>query len=64
MRVASLQPDVKNGYILFRRDQSLLLQQLRQFPLGAHDDGPDALEGARTLARRQGRRSSLAGLRV
>jgi len=64
MRVESLQPDVKNGYILFRPDQTLLLQQLSQFPLGAHDDGPDALEGARTLSRKTGRGVSLAGLRV
>lgn len=64
MRVESLQPDVKNGYILFRRDQTLLLQQLSQFPLGAHDDGPDALEGARTLARKQGRGANLSGLRI
>ncbi|QYU68413.1 hypothetical protein J4558_27035 [Leptolyngbya sp. 15MV] len=26
------------------RRQSTLLDQLRHFPLGAHDDGPDALE--------------------
>jgi len=64
MRVESLQPDVKNGYILFRRDQTLLIHQLSQFPLGAHDDGPDALEGCRTLSRRQGRGSPLTGLRV
>lgn len=64
MRVESLQPDIKNGYILFRPDQTLLLRQLSQFPLGAHDDGPDALEGARTLARRQGRSAPLSGLRV
>lgn len=64
MRVSSLQPDVKNGYILFRRDQTLLLRQLQQFPLGAHDDGPDALEGARTLARRQARTANLSGLRI
>lgn len=64
MRVESLQPDVKNGYILFRSDQTLLLQQLSQFPLGAHDDGPDALEGARTLSRKSGRGTKLTGLRV
>jgi len=64
MRVESLQPDVKNGYILFRRDQTLLLHQLSQFPLGAHDDGPDALEGCRTLSRRQGRGANLSGLRI
>ena len=64
MRVETLQPDVKNGYILFRKDQTLLLQQLSQFPLGAHDDGPDALEGARTLARKQTRAANLAGLHL
>ena len=64
MRVESLQPDVKNGYILFRRDQTLLLQQLSEFPLGAHDDGPDALEGARTLARKNARLTTVTGLRI
>ena len=64
LRIESLQPDVKNGYILFRRDQTLLLHQLSQFPLGAHDDGPDALEGARTLARKQSRTAALSGLRL
>lgn len=64
MRVESLQPDVKNGYILFRADQTLLLHQLSQFPLGAHDDGPDALEGARTLSRRGSSPPGLSGLRV
>lgn len=64
MRVESLQPDVKNGYILFRRDQTLLLHQLSQFPLGAHDDGPDALEGVRTLARKQSRSAGLGRLRL
>ena len=53
MRVETLQPDVKNGYILFRRDQTLLLQQLSQFPLGA-----------RTLARKQSRTANLSGLHL
>ena len=64
MRVESLQPDVKNGYILFRRDQTLLLHQLSQFPLGAHDDGPDALEGARTLSRKHARPADLSDLHL
>ena len=64
LRVASLQPDIRNGYILFRRDQTLLLQQLSEFPLGAHDDGPDALEGARSLWRKGSAPSPLKGLRV
>lgn len=64
MRVESLQPDIRNGYILFRRDQTLLLQQLEQFPMGAHDDGPDALEGVRTLWRKSQPTAKLSGLRV
>lgn len=45
MRVASLQPDVKNGYILFRRDQTLLLRQLREFPWGPTTTAPTPWRG-------------------
>ena len=31
-------------------DTRLLVEQLKQFPLGDHDDGPDALEMAVRLA--------------
>ena len=52
LRLQSLQPDFKNKYILLEEaGQELLKQQLVEYPMGAHDDGPDALEGARTLAR-------------
>ena len=64
MRVESLQPDIRNGYILFQKNQTLLLQQLSEFPLGAHDDGPDALEGARSLWRKGSAPAPLKGLRV
>ena len=52
MRSQTLQPDVKNKYIKFNRRHKRLLEQLTQFPMGAHDDGPDALEGARSIAKR------------
>ena len=52
MRIQTLQPDVKNKYIKFNRRHKRLLEQLTQFPMGAHDDGPDALEGARSIAKR------------
>ena len=52
MRIQMLQPDVKNKYIKFNRRHKRLLEQLTQFPMGAHDDGPDALEGARSIAKR------------
>lgn len=52
MRIQTLQPDVKSKYIKFNRRHKRLLEQLTQFPMGAHDDGPDALEGARSIAKR------------
>ncbi|MNW34020.1 hypothetical protein D3C74_109870 [compost metagenome] len=54
MRIQTLQPDVKNKYIKFDARHKLLLEQLKQFPMGAHDDGPDALEACRTLAKSSG----------
>ena len=49
-RIASVEPEVSQGRIRFSRRHQLLLDQLRQFPLAAHDDGPDALEMAVNLA--------------
>ncbi len=45
-RVQSLQPYVHTGMVKFSRRQHALLDQLREFPHGARDDGPDALEMA------------------
>lgn len=52
MRIQTLQPDVKNKYIKFSRRHKTLLEQMYTFPMGAHDDGPDALEGCRTVAKK------------
>jgi len=49
-RIEALEPLIAQGRIRFSRRHQLLLEQLRQFPLGAHDDGPDALEMAVTWA--------------
>ncbi|MCW5768311.1 MAG: phage terminase large subunit [Phycisphaeraceae bacterium] len=43
-RIQSLQPLVVNGTLRFSRKHSRLIEQLVQFPMAAHDDGPDALE--------------------
>jgi len=43
-RIQSLQPLIKSGVIMFSRKHQILLEQLRYFPKGPHDDGPDALE--------------------
>ncbi len=45
-RIESLQPLVKSGYLKFRRQDVQLIEQMRQFPHGAHDDGLDALQMA------------------
>ncbi|MCB9858471.1 MAG: phage terminase large subunit [Phycisphaerales bacterium] len=49
-RIASLEPDVAQGHLRFYKRHQILLDQLRQFPVGKHDDGPDALEMAVDLA--------------
>ena len=45
-RIKSLQPFVAHGTIRFSRKHNTLIEQLKHFPMGAHDDGPDALEMA------------------
>jgi predicted phage terminase large subunit-like protein len=57
LRIQSLQPDIKNARVKFKRDQQKLIEQLVNFPSADHDDGPDALEGAMAML---GRRSALA----
>jgi len=52
MRINSLQPDLENGYLMILENgQSLLKKELREWPMGAYDDGLDSLEGCRTLAK-------------
>ncbi|MBL8874169.1 MAG: phage terminase large subunit [Phycisphaerae bacterium] len=45
-RIQALEPMISQGHLLFSRKQQMLIEQLRQFPMAAHDDGPDALEMA------------------
>ncbi len=54
-RIYNLQPLIASGKIKFSRKHHLLLQQLREFPKGSHDDGPDALEMAVSLCREKQR---------
>ncbi|UCD75504.1 MAG: phage terminase large subunit [Phycisphaerales bacterium] len=49
-RIQRLQPLIASGTLRFSKRHITLLEQLRQFPLGAHDDGPDALEMAVSVA--------------
>jgi predicted phage terminase large subunit-like protein len=54
-RIMSLQPLVKSGYLRFSRKHTILLEQLRYFPKGSHDDAPDSLELACRIARAPGK---------
>ncbi len=49
LRIQTLQPWIKNGWIRIKRHHATLLQQLIQYPMSDHDDGPDALEMLKTL---------------
>jgi predicted phage terminase large subunit-like protein len=49
-RIMAIDAEVSQGMIAFSKRHSLLLEQLRSFPGGKHDDGPDALEMAVTMA--------------
>lgn len=50
MRIQSLQPLVKNGYIKFSQKHKTLLQQMKEYPMGRNDDAPDALQMCVKLA--------------
>lgn len=49
-RIASLEPLVESGFLRFKKNQRLLLEQLEDFPTASHDDLPDALAGAVNLS--------------
>jgi predicted phage terminase large subunit-like protein len=49
VRIRTLTPFLARGIMRFKGDSPgarLLVDQLRDFPLGDHDDGPDSLEMA------------------
>lgn len=50
VRIQSLQPFVKNGYIKFSKKHKTLLKQMIEYPMGRNDDGPDGLAMAVKLA--------------
>ena len=49
-RIQRLQPLVASGGLQLSRRHVRLMEQMEQFPMGSHDDGPDALEMAVTVA--------------
>lgn len=60
-RIETLEPTIRQGKIRFSRKHAVLLDQLRQFPLARHDDGPDALEMVVKIASKPRRRAILIG---
>ena len=52
-RLCSISPLIENGIISFLPEQYQLIEQLVQFPKASHDDGPDALEMAIRVLRKQ-----------
>lgn len=49
LRIQTLQPWFKNGWIVLRRSHRKLVDQLIHYPMGSHDDGPDGLEMLKSL---------------
>lgn len=50
LRIQSLQPFVKNGFIKFSAKHKTLLSQMLEYPMGKNDDAPDGLEMAVRIA--------------
>lgn len=50
LRIESLAPFIKNKYLKFNSKHKTLIQQMKEYPMGKNDDGPDGLEMAVRLA--------------
>ena len=51
VRIERLEIPIEEGDILIHESQSLLIEQLVEFPFGKNDDLPDCLEGALRLTK-------------
>lgn len=51
LRIETLQPHMANGLIRLHDSQTVLIAQLRHFPMADHDDGPDGLHMLWAIAR-------------
>ncbi|MBE3022927.1 phage terminase large subunit [Campylobacter sp. 7477a] len=51
LRIEELEVPVDDGEILFHRSQTLLIEQLTEYPEAKHDDAPDSLAGAYALTK-------------
>ncbi|MFD2704642.1 phage terminase large subunit [Salibacterium lacus] len=50
LRIEAMQPDVETHKIVFNPNHALLIEQLEQYGSNAHDDLPDALQMANSIA--------------
>ena len=50
-RIEELEVPIEDGEILFHESQSLLIEQLTEYPEAKHDDAPDSLAGAYDLTK-------------
>jgi predicted phage terminase large subunit-like protein len=53
MRIESMLPDIENGTIQFCRRHSMLLEQFELYGSGTHDDAPDSMQMAVSIAGEQ-----------
>lgn len=53
-RIEALQPMIHSGRLVISKKQRVLIEEMRYFPKGNHDDALDALEMAVSLAIRRG----------
>lgn len=51
LRIEAMMPAIESGEIQFSRRHALLLEQFEMYPSGTHDDLPDALEMAVSIAK-------------
>ncbi|WP_244908305.1 phage terminase large subunit [Paenibacillus campinasensis] len=51
LRIEAMLPDIESGAIQFSKKHALLLEQFEMYPAGTHDDLPDALEMAVSIAK-------------
>lgn len=52
LRIEALLPDIENGTIIFNRSHALLLEHFERYGSNWHDDMPDALEMAYSIAKK------------
>ena len=51
LRIEELEVPIDDGEIVFHKSQTLLIEQLIEYPEAKHDDAPDSLAGAYNLTK-------------